>query len=380
MKKIALVSPHKEYNYGTVLQAYALQTMVESLGYRAHYLTYSPSKHSALKRFVKAFLRYLNVFNVQNKQSINKDIEDFSFFRLPVFKPFVSGFEEFIANYIKVTKITYNPDSLATCCEYDAFMVGSDQTWGERRMNKFSPYFLDYTNDRYPRLSYAPSIGTTHIPDQFLQILKTKLSRFDALSCRERTNCITLTHELGKDVRFVIDPTLLMTPSQWNDLIGDFECEEYGLKKKQFVLCYILGEKKIISEFAERLGREKGLTVCYVVTRPVYLNKSHPIFVNPKTFLALVRDAAYVITDSFHGTAFSINYSTQFFCFTKREESLNTDNDRILEFLSEFSLENRLMDEKNQIPEDVDFNSVRMRLEKLRTESHAYLTDMLNLI
>lgn len=370
MKRIAIVSPYNEYNYGTVLQAYALQRLLEKGGVEAAYLQYSttlpPSFRTRVNRKLKSFYRKI----ILRKPAYTKiGLDDYSFVRLPEFKSFVDGYNEFITNRIKVSKQRYNPKTMLNCYEFDAFMVGSDQTWGEARCLPNTPYFLEGVDNRYPKLSYAPSIGTTHISDKYLAFLKEKLAGFNALSCRERTNCELLTKELGREVSYVLDPTLMLTADEW----GEMALSTESLQKKQYILCYILGEKSQISCFAESLGKEKGLPVYYIVTRPFYLQKKHHLFVTPESFLGLIKDAAFVITDSFHGSIFSINFNTQFYSFTKREGVNAVDNDRILEILSTFNLAYRYKDDNDVLEEDIDYSGVNLLLERYREESWTYL-------
>lgn len=370
MKLIAIVSPYREYNYGTVLQAYALQQVLEKEGVQSANLQYTsvlpPSLGVRLKRKIVSLFR----LSKPSKPTVtNKSLDDYSFVRLPEFIPFVDGFNSFIRTHIKVSKQRYNPMTLSKCNEFHAFMVGSDQTWGEARYLPNTPYFLDNIDNKYPRLSYAPSIGTTHISETYLSVLKDKLSYFQAISCRELTNCETLSKILGREVSYVLDPTLMLSAEEWSQLAQPTS----SLQSKQYILCYILGEKQRISDFAEKLGEEKCLPVYYIVTRPLYLQKQNHLFVTPESFLGLIKDAAYVITDSFHGSILSINFNTQFYSFTKREGVESVDNDRILEILRTFNLSNRYKDNDDNLEKDIDYSAVNNILNHYRETSMAYL-------
>ena len=378
MKKIAIVAPYKEYNYGTVLQAYALQLLLESEGIDARYLQYSAVVPPPLWKKVlnKATVFYIKL---RPKETIvkNNGLDDFSFFKLPQFLPFVNGYKEFIDKKMKLSKRLYTPSSLSKCEEFDAFMVGSDQTWGEARYLPDSPYFLDGIDEKYPKLSYAPSIGTTHISDTYLSVLTEKLSKFQALSCREKTNCELLSSKLGREVSYVLDPTFMLSAKEWGDMAS---MPSEPIESKQFILCYILGEKQSISDYAEKLGIEKGLPIYYIVTRPLYLQKKHHLFATPESFLWLIKNAAYVITDSFHGSILSINFNTQFYSFTKREGSNSVDNDRILEILSTLNIANRYKDGSTTFEQDIDFREVNPIVDHYREESLSYLRKTINSI
>lgn len=373
MSKIALVAPYKQYNYGTVLQAYALQRKIEEQGIDVEYLQYTRNITPIWKRPLLLIRDVFRSFVPKRPVYTARGLDDYSFFRLPEFSPFVKGFEHFIKDRIKMSKILYNPVSLKNCREYDAYMVGSDQTWGSMRLRPRNPYFLDPVSDKYPKLSYAPSIGTTHIPQDFLDTLTVKLARFKALSCREKSNCDLLKDKLGRDVAYVLDPTMLLKAEDWDRIAGPVRDENIDQK---YILCYILGEKECISNFAETLGKRKNLPVIYIVTRPKYLKKENHLFATPESFLSLIRSADTVVTDSFHGTAFSLNYNVQFYSFAKREDVGDVnDNDRVLEFLHTLNLDNRFKqdDDLSCEEENIDYSEVNRVLEDYRRSSNNYL-------
>lgn len=375
MKRIAIVAPYKEYNYGTVLQAYALQHLVESEGVEAAYLQYTALEPPPIwRKVLSVFISFCRRIIPKKTVVTNNGLDDYSFFYLQEFKPIVAGFDAFINNRIKVSKHRYTPSTLPQCREFDAFMVGSDQTWGEARCQSYSPFFLEGIDEKYPKLSYAPSIGTTHISDAYLSVLEEKLAKFQALSCREKTNCGLLSQKLGRKVSFVLDPTLMLSVDDWSHVCTmPFK----QLRYREYILCYILGEKHSISEFAERLGAEKGLPVYYIVTRPLYMQKTLHLFVTPESFLGLIKSAAYVITDSFHGTVLSINFNTQFYSFTKREGLSSVDNDRIIEVLNSFYISNRFKDGNKEFEIDIDYANVNSVVERYRIESRTYLQSVI---
>lgn len=378
MKRIGIVAPYKEYNYGTVLQAYALQHLLELENAEARYLQYTSAIPPAKwKRAISRIISIYRKFKPNKHVVVHSDLDDYSFFRFSEFKPFVDGYESFISSKIKVSSKQYSPLTLPCCDEFDAFMVGSDQTWGEARYLPDTPYFLDGIDDKYPKLSYAPSIGTTHISNTYLSVLIEKLSKFKALSCREKTNCELLSSKLGREVSYVLDPTFMVSVDEWCH-IATMPSEP--IISKQYILCYILGEKQSISDYAEKLGVEKGLPIYYIVTRPLYLQKKHHLFATPESFLWLIKNATYVITDSFHGSILSVNFNTQFYSFTKREGSDSVDNDRILEILSTLNLANRYKDGSTTFEQDIDFREVNPIVDHYREESLSYLRKTINSI
>lgn len=373
-KKIALFSCHRDPNYGSMLQAYALAEAIRKLGRNAEYVDYYSSQKwhgvrevlnktiSLAKRVAKKILR------PKSKRS------EFYFFSEDWFRPTIEAYRRFHERYIPYSAKSYYFNTLKDIVNdniYDDYMVGSDQMWSPFLYDIRRPYFLDFAS--LPRKNaYAPSVGTTQISEEYLQMLIEKLSSFEHLSCRELSNCKTLSEAIGREVVNVLDPTLLLNRDDWDKVASA------NYPQGEYILAYILGEKESIVSFAEQLGKEKGLPVYYIVTRPKYrFFKNALLSVGPDDFVACIKHASYVVTDSFHGSLFSINYRVNFYAFSKREGSVNSnDNVRILEFLSILNLQDRFQDECNaKLLVDSDFDAVHEKLNALRQLSLDYLRE-----
>jgi hypothetical protein len=371
-KRIGLISPHRDPNYGTMLQAYALAKAIEHIGGRAEYISY----HSYITRNTvqKALYYLLNPWKILSrfKQNRNKNsgIDDYSFFKTPEFATITNEFEDFYQKHIPHTSVIYNPKTIRNITGFSKFIVGSDQTWSPILYRANSINFLDFVKEDAQKNSYAPSLGTTNIPEDFQKLLKEKLSSFNNLSCREKSNCKVIGNLTGKLVVPVLDPTLLLSPKLWSEIAKPLQMP------RKYILCYILGERKCISDFAEMLGKKKNMPVYYIVTRPVYLNKRNCLKeLGPSHFITLISKATYVVTDSFHGTIFSINFNRNFYCFSKREEDANiNDNNRLMEILSDFKLTNRYRnDGETKLVKDINFEKINQLLSAKRSESENYL-------
>lgn len=373
MKKIALFSCHNDPNYGSMLQAYALAAAIEKYGQKAEYITYSTAPDP---NTFKSIARRVITWPIKALRNVFRPIAqtgEFAFFKTPEFADTMNAYERFHKKYIPTSTKCYYSDTIRkkldvqTYCNY---IVGSDQSWSPHLYRKDKPYMLDFA-DLPKRCSYAPSLGTTDIPNQYLELLKSKLICFDHLSCREAANSKLLTKALDREVTHVLDPTLLLTRDDWDRVAKTPSI------KGDYILAYILGEKDAISDFAQKLGREKDLPVYYIVTRPKYLSYPNALNgVGPDDWVGLIRGARYVVTDSYHGCLFSINYNVDFYAFSKREGGLNSkDNARILEFLTIAGLQKRFQDDKRnpQIIDDIDYSSVNDVISALRTVSCEYL-------
>lgn len=371
--KLALFSCHNDLNYGSMLQAYALVAALKKNGVDAEYLDYStcpdPNTISRIvKRVIMAPVRFVRkVFKVQ-KQS-----DGFEFFFTTEFKKTRRAYDSFHRKFIPVSQRRYYYDTISRKLDvsaYDNYMVGSDQTWSPFLYRPRNPYFLDFC-ELPKKSSYAPSLGTISLPLSYINLLVEKLHSFDFLSCRELSNCKRLSELMGREVTYVLDPTLLLDPCEWDKIANPSKIEG------QYILAYILGEKDTVINFAERLSEEKHLPVFFIVTRPKYLDMKYNLNgIGPEDWIGLIRNAKYVVTDSFHGSLFCINYNVNFYAFSKRDGDVNSqDNARILEFLSLLGLQSRFQDDKDNpcLLEDIVFPPVNQLIEQLREKSMKYL-------
>ena len=374
MKKIGIITYHHHSNYGTMLQAYALQNYlsrksdctVQIIDYtRKDDYVGSKLILTRIKRlgaYIKDFPKYYTLY----KNRPNQQKKD-------------QAFESFFINHMVVSN--EKADTLEQLpgifAKYDAVMVGSDQTWNPF-VAQGGDFLLDYFDGQnVKKLTYAPSIGVSKIPEQWIPRYKNALSDFSALSCRERGGSAFLSELLERDVTFVADPTLLLTPSDWEEIAAPIDVKE------PYLLTYFLGDNKAHRKAAAKIAKEKNLRI---VALPVsYLeiqNKSiDQQYVGPGGFISLIKNASFVCTDSFHGTMFSINFGKDFISFPKRDDvAVNSDNNRLYDALQVFGLENRLCIGGNFTTAAVDYEAVNAKLDALRENSKRYLDNTVTLV
>jgi len=334
MSKIAILTlMYKNYNYGGVLQAYALQKKLQIMGYDSEQikyekeLTYNKAKKSI--NLINRVCVFLVRFILKEKLFLRK-----------------RKFDLFIDRNIKSSLPFTKSQLVKENTNYNAFVVGSDQVWNPNWID--STYFLDFVKPSVKKISYAASIGVSSIPDEKQQFYYNNLKSFDALSVREIYGQKELSQILDKPVYKVADPTLLLSGDQWKNISKDIELNE------DYIFCYFLGANrkthKIVSEVSKRLGLK-------IVSLPYLTGLSNAGFffgdirlysVGPDEFLGLIKNAKYIITDSFHGCVFSIIFNKQF-CVIERgyTENMNNQNSRIYDLLYMFGLESRLFNVGN---------------------------------
>ena len=374
MGKIALISYQFAYNYGTCLQAYALWKAINNAGYTSEYINFDwkfPTQEiSLLEKYLQTAKEYLGgikhqrfraTIEFKSLQSSNKQQFD-KFRELHIHE----------SNRIQSNQLS-NIENL-----YSKFIVGSDQTWNPDCVSEkyFRIFLLSFLKNSQKKYAYAPSIGKSILNEHTFALFKQYLSDFSKISCREINGCNTLSKVLNREIYKVLDPTLLLDKTEWKKI------ETPRTQTKKYVLCYILGEKKNICEYAKSLANRKGFDLIILPTNVNIYQAYKPYIhkdIGPSEFLSLIHYCEYVITDSFHGSIFAINYNKNFYSFLKRNgDETQADNSRITDILKIFGLENRLKNDNDTTEEaDIDFQSVNHILQQEREKSNNFLLSIL---
>lgn len=371
MQKIGLISYQFWYNYGTCLQAYALWKKIQMMGFDSEYIDFGwhypiCENKITLKSKIKCTVKnILGLNNIEKQVRKNNVINN-------------KLFDAFRRDYIKESNpIDINQlESIER--NYCKFIVGSDQTWNPDCVEEkfFKIFLLSFVHSSEKKCAYAPSIGRNNVTTHCLDLYKQYLCDFKYISCRESSGCKILTKALGRNIQQVLDPTLLLEAKDW-----EFVAEN-PVKDKGYILCYILGNKKCICEYAQKLAQKENKQL-YIITKNLEIYKYFGDYilhgVGPKEFVSLIKDCSCMVTDSFHGTIFSINFQKDFYTFHKRPGTLNeSDNSRILDTLKLFGLEERFRkDTDDSFCQHINYKNVTSILEGYRKESVAYLNNIL---
>lgn len=362
-KKVGIITLHRVVNYGSVLQTYALQTKLEELGYNSTTIDYYPERlhiRGMLKRIKDKGPKYNNIF-VRNIA------------RIIIFPSYLIRFrmfKKFLKKYIHMTEKTFyeEKDFDGNNFDYDIYCTGSDQVWNSGWNEKIEkPLFLSFAPENKRKISYAASFGKKELQEDEKSITRDLLKRYDAISLREKSG-VEIVENLGiKNSVHVVDPTLLLNGSDWRNLASN------RFKNDDYILVYNLNRNPKIDKYAANLSKKTGLKVKFLSYQLHEFYKKGKISCNPKVedFLSLIDNAKYVITDSFHATAFSINFNTQFVIVYPGKFST-----RLQSLLELNGLENRVAKDENDmtiVDEEINYEKVNSIMKKEREKSFQWL-------
>lgn len=357
--RIGIITHHNVPNYGAVLQAYALQHTIMTMGYDCEIIDYRDVRverfyHQSLiaQNKIKEILRhfiYLGTFTKRNRM-----------------------FEEFRKHNLVVSRLYSRKTLQEANSEYDFFISGSDQVWNLSLHNNDTSYFLDFVVDNNKKGSYAASFGYSTVPDMYLEITKRHLLMYSYINVRESEG-VEIAKELsGKNVNQVVDPTLLLSKNKWFSFVKPVKFKNYIFV---YEICRLDESYKYALELAEQTGKMVVAVTPFDRLKGVAYqgNIEWVNFLSPETFISLIYYADYVITSSFHGTVFSILFEKKFLCTINNKSATNS---RIKSLLEMVDLSARLTN-LNEIYDDIDYSKVQSLLSRQIENSKNILKDMI---
>lgn len=385
IKKIGIITIVKVNNYGAELQAFALQKKLEELGFHSEIIDYLYYKNWQFEDTAKS----APFIPMSGKQKIIYVLKyRIVAFLLEKILPFfnkevrlrIRNFEEFHRINTCFSQKFPSIDSLYNYhFDYDIFIVGSDQVWNPTAFSSIEPYFLTFAPLTAKKLSYASSFGVTSIDDNLRERFVRLLSSLDSISVRESSGVELVKQLTGKNAELVLDPTLLLTKEDWS-----LYMKEMPDVPAKYILIYQLSESAAIVDLAKRISKEKGLPICRICKRAFRVEKNEGIknilYAGPSEFLSLIAHAEYMITDSFHGTAFSVNFNISFYTIVGIKKKNNSRMESLLEMVG---LKYRLLWDTIDINEiDIvstpDFSLANKKLALAQETSVNYLINSLS--
>ena len=372
--KIGIVTIFKADNYGAELQAYALQRKLDLMGHDSELIDYPFYKH---RSYVKCQMsRPLFDIGLANKlkERVYPTLQGMR--GLPTYRARVRRrrrMEDFHKKHTRLTTETFvSMEALyAAMHPYDVFMVGSDQVWNPRMNSSLDPYFLTFAPPGKRRVSYASSFGVSELPVSVKQVYANRLDAFSSLAVRERQGVDIIRGLLGRSAEQVLDPTLLLESDVWADVAIIPAASE------PYVLLYELMRCPGISVVGRRVASQiKNAKI--VRLGGGYCRSANGILnvtdAGPSEFIGLFQNAAAVVTNSFHGTAFAVNFQKPFYSVIPARMK---NAGRISSLLELTGLTDRLIAEGDEhsclISPDMDFSDAQVRLDQAREASRRYL-------
>lgn len=362
--KVCFVTLHRVFNYGSILQAYATQKIVESCGFDCEvidYITPQRTKRAIKKQYkAKGFKGYLHKF-LRNFSLILKRKSFGSFIK----KNLKLSSEQ----YIDINDLRKSPP------QADIYMVGSDQVWNSYYNEGIDEgFFLNFGNEDIRRIAFVSSFGKEELDMSEKVRTKELLLKFNSISVREQS-AQNIIMDLGLEKpEILIDPTLQISAEDWRSIAS------LRLLSKPYLLLMLLyNEDNGATDYAKKIAHEKGLILVKLSWDLVKDKRVDKLFTHrkPQDFLSLFDNASFVVTNSFHGLAFSINFNKQF-VVVKR----NQFNSRIDSLLSLTGLTDRLIEplkngDNDIANEIIDYTLVNNIIAKEREKARLYLLNAL---
>ena len=363
--QIKTITCHDVYNHGASLQAYALQTYLESMGHTVEIIDYKPdylSRHYLLWSvdnpvFDKPLVKQLYLLAKLPERLIALKRKHL--------------FDEFTHKYLRLTIKRYhcNEELKVEPPLADMYIAGSDQIWNTLFQNgRDVAFYLDFAPSSAKRISYAASFATEDVADEYRPFVRRMLQNFDAVSIRERCSLPLLALLGRKDGVAVCDPVFLLTRIQWENVLPPNQIRE------KYLLVYDTEFSPKVKEIAKRIAKEKNLKIYNVSASRIGYADKDLWASSPIDFVQLIRDASYVVSNSFHASAFSIIFERDF-CVINLSEGIN---ERMKSLLSNYELEERLVaGYSEKLLNPIDYQQVRPQVQKDIEYSKGFLNQSL---
>lgn len=362
LKKVGILSFHKVINYGAVLQSYALNRTFRELGTKCEHIDYTAIK---IKESYDPFV-------IKTRGDFHTLIDYMAGFTANRLTE--KRFNIFIGKYIPTSR-NYTQETLNDARgKYDLLVCGSDQIWNTDLTGNDYAYFLNFDNSS-KKVSYAASFGKTSLSDDIKEQVKECLDDFSIITVREESASELLREIVNNESTVVPDPVFLLHRNEWEKL-----CRGKRIVKEKYILLFILHDNASTVEFAEKLSNNSNFKLISISNSIKRVGSSKKVKgCGPEEFLKLIRDAEYVITDSFHASAMSIIFNKKLYIGLK-EGNLASLNTRIDTLAKKFQLRDRIIRKGMTINESMNFDYINNQLEKEKKFGRENIVKMISLV
>ena len=366
MKKICFITRHAIVNYGSFLQTYATQKLFEDYGYNAEVLDY-----------VREDEEYHNVTELLLKKSKKWNRNTFTrlIYRIVQWPDhYICGraFEKERAKYLnlseRITNLVADASKIPTA---DIYCTGSDQVWGEIAQDDVDPmYFLSFAPHDAKKIAFSASFGKESYPKERIDKFKELLRGYDYITVRE-DSAVNIVNRAGYEATQILDPTMIFGGDRWRKQL-------LPIHEKGYVLLYQLNANHEMDEYAKQFADKEGLKLLRVSVEAHNCMRvgKFKLCLSPFKFLSYIANAEYMITDSFHGTAFAIMFNRQFVEVLPKEKIA-----RNLSVLKQFGLEDRILNSLSDfsyINQKIDYLVVNKKLKESQELAAQKLKEMMD--
>lgn len=366
--KIKTLTTYNVYNYGASLQAYALQQYLINQGHDVEIINYQPEY---LRR--KYDYRWVNPESKMSKYALTRFIyRIMKFLQRQTTLKRKAAFDNFTNNMLGQTKIKYldyselkkNPP------DADLYIVGSDQIWNVfYEAGRDDAFFLDFVR-KGKKASYAASFSYINIDDENKKRIKRLLEDFTAVSVREYQG-VDILKEIGIESEWVLDPVFLLSIEDWKAIMWPFN------KKEKYLLVYDFERNRKLKDFALRYAKEHKLKIYSINdTYPLLYADKNFNNAGPVDFLTMIYNCDAFISNSFHGTAFSIIFNKPVFVFNRHRHKVNS---RMESLMTLFGLSDCIEPSSDNIKvycKYFDYNRINFIIEKERKKSYSFIINL----
>lgn len=368
-KKVGVLTMHSVINYGSFLQAYATQEVIKSLNYDCEIIDYKfPNQwhfnngleYDKINLIASDLLYKLGITKGHRKkkrilEAINKYLK--------------------MSNHYDSPELIYNNPPI-----YDVYVTGSDQTWNTKHTQGDVTFMLNFAPKGKKRISFSASLARKNLDEKYGDIFQKYLNQYDNISIRDSNGNNIISELTGKQASVTLDPTLILNRYEWSKFAAN---RKNSFKEKKYIVFYLITHsfdpRPYIYDLLKALQVETGLDVYTFSTIPEEFNIKHKVFsdIHVESFIHLFEGASYVVTSSFHGTAFAVNFGIPLYSVVNDE---NSGDDRQASLLSKLNISNCLVQvgkEFSTISPEYNVIEQQKKLEELREKSKDYLKSSL---
>lgn len=347
--KTGILTFANSINYGAALQALALKKSVESLGSEAVFIDHKCAAIDSASKLFDFKCALSPAYTVAHLYNFPEALK-----RKRVFQKFWD------------THFAFEGDDPSL---YDAVITGSDQVWNYQLTGDDWFYFLDFPKNGTKKASYAASFGLSEVSEHCKEAVRPLLKDFDHISVREATAADIVEEITGNRPEVVLDPTLLLNQDDW------MEFADKTVSGKGYIFVYTIFNSDALWNFAYDLSEKTGLPIKTVSYSKLHQhNAEYSFTAGPAQWLSFMKNADYVVTNSFHGFAFSVNFQKQFFYELPPKSS--GVGSRLYNIAETFGLQDREIGKADEIC-NLDYTQISELLQQYRAQSLSFLNRMI---